>query len=389
MALYVDIHAIHPVGPNNLNRDLNGSPKTAEYGGVRRARVSSQAWKRPMRLAFRDKYSPENLGLRTKQVVKLLVEAIIELDESLSDDALQIALAVFNATKIKLDTPPKDKEDDLSEYTAKYLIFLSTAQIESVAQLAVELFREGGVEAVAKARKELKAKLKSDLSVDLALFGRMVADDQDLNVDASCQVAHALSTHRVGTEFDFFTAVDDAKQDMPEADAGAGMMGTVEFQTATFYRYATVNLTSLAEQLGGAEAAARALGGFVDVFATSMPTGKQNTFAAQTLPAALVVCLRSDRPMSWVGAFERPVYPRGYEGAEYTGYTDESVSRMLKYGGDLDLAFGNGAVVEFGLGLGDLKDKLTQSLGADKVLPSLTELCAAVEDASREQLEDK
>lgn len=389
MALYVDIHAIHPVGPNNLNRDLNGSPKTAEYGGVRRARVSSQAWKRPMRLAFRDKYSPENLGLRTKQVVKLLVEAIIELDESLSDDALQIALAVFNATKIKLDTPPKDKEDDLSEYTAKYLIFLSTAQIESVAQLAVELFREGGAEAVAKARKELKAKLKSDLSVDLALFGRMVADDQDLNVDASCQVAHALSTHRVGTEFDFFTAVDDAKQDMPEADAGAGMMGTVEFQTATFYRYATVNLTSLAEQLGGAEAAARALGGFVDVFATSMPTGKQNTFAAQTLPAALVVCLRSDRPMSWVGAFERPVYPRGYEGAEYTGYTDESVSRMLKYGGDLDLAFGNGAVVEFGLGLGDLKDKLTQSLGADKVLPSLTELCAAVEDASREQLEDK
>nr|WP_240030536.1 type I-E CRISPR-associated protein Cas7/Cse4/CasC [Thermus scotoductus] len=75
--------------------------------------------------------------------------------------------------------------------------------------------------------------------MDLALFGRMLADRPELGVDAAAQVAHALSTHKVDREFDFYTAVDDLN---PKEETGAGMMGDVEFYSATLYRYALVDL---------------------------------------------------------------------------------------------------------------------------------------------------
>lgn len=197
MAIFVDIHAIQSVGPNNLNRDLSGSPKTATFGGVRRARVSSQSWKRAMREDFRERYSPENMGIRTLRVVKLLSDEITRQDPSLEGEAIPIALAVFQAAGIKINAPKAKKGETVpvEEMVSGYLVFLSSAQVEAAAARAIDIYNEGGVDAVKKARKDLKKDLKADLSVDLALFGRMVAEDADLNVDASCQVAHALSTH--------------------------------------------------------------------------------------------------------------------------------------------------------------------------------------------------
>lgn len=391
MTVYVDIHAIQPVGPSNLNRDLSGSPKTATYGGVRRARVSSQSWKRPMRLAFREKYSPDNLGIRTKRIVELLADQIKEIDPSLEDEAVQIAAETFPIAGIKIPKPKvaKGEVPKAADYTSGYLVFVSQFQIENLAHIAVEAFQEGGTTALKTRRRDLKAALKRDLSVDLALFGRMIADDADLNVDASCQVAHALSTHQVGTEFDFFTAVDDVKQASEETDAGAGMMGTVEFNSATLYRYATVNATALAEQLGSDEAASKAIGGFVDVFATSLPTGKQNTFAAQTLPEALIVSVRTDRPMSRVGAFERPVYPQKHPDAPVVGYTEESVQRLVDYGNELDGVFGGGQVQELAVAVGEAGAVLRAGLPDGVVYDSLDSLCTAVTEVVSGELESK
>lgn len=147
--------------------------------------------------------------------------------------------------------------------------------------------------------KAAKAALSRDHSVDVALFGRMVADDANLNVDAACQVAHAISTHAVATEFDYYTAVDDQN---PAEETGAGMIGTIEFDSATLYRYATINVPALLRSLGDTEATAQAVEAFVRSFATSMPTGKQNTFANRTAPDAVVVMVRPDRPVNLVGA---------------------------------------------------------------------------------------
>jgi CRISPR system Cascade subunit CasC len=66
--IFLDVHALQTVPPSNLNRDDTGAPKTALYGGVPRARVSSQAWKRATRTYFADEHllEPSELGVRTK-----------------------------------------------------------------------------------------------------------------------------------------------------------------------------------------------------------------------------------------------------------------------------------------------------------------------------------
>ena len=319
MSTYVDIHIIQNLPPSCVNRDDSGSPKSAVYGGVRRLRVSSQSWKRATRLYFNDILDAKDVGVRTKRVVEVLAERITEDAPELAGDAAALAKKVFAATKIKLSSP-RGKKDAPQE--SGYLLFLSTSQIARLAELAIASARDGE----ALDAKTIRKIFKEAHAVDIALFGRMVAEDPDLNVDAACQVAHAISTHAAENEYDFFTAVDDDKSRSEEEDAGAGMMGTVEFSSATMYRYATVNLDMLVENLGDGDAALRALEVFIKGFCLSMPTGKQNTFANRTLPEAVVVSVRDDQPVSLVGAFEKPIRTN-----EANGYLARSVGALAEH----------------------------------------------------------
>ena len=319
MSTYVDIHIIQNLPPSCVNRDDSGSPKSAVYGGVRRLRVSSQSWKRATRLYFNDILDAKDVGVRTKRVVEVLAERITEDAPELAGDAAALAKKVFAATKIKLSSP-RGKKDAPQE--SGYLLFLSTSQIARLAELAIASARDGE----ALDAKTIRKIFKEAHAVDIALFGRMVAEDPDLNVDAACQVAHAISTHAAENEYDFFTAVDDDKSRSEEEDAGAGMMGTVEFSSATMYRYATVNLDMLVENLGDGDAALRALEVFIKGFCLSMPTGKQNTFANRTLPEAVVVSVRDDQPVSLVGAFEKPIRTN-----EADGYLTRSVEALAEH----------------------------------------------------------
>ena len=228
----------------------------------------------------------------------------------LTENALSLAEGVFKAAKIKL-SPPRGKKNAPQE--SGYLLFLSTSQIARLAELAIVSAHSGE----ALDAKTVKKIVKEAHAVDIALFGRMVADDTDLNIDAACQVAHAISTHAAENEYDFFTAVDDEKSRSEEEDAGAGMMGTIEFSSATMYRYATINVDLLRHNLGDNEATLKALEVFIKGFCLSMPTGKQNTFANRTIPETVVVTVREDQPVSLVGAFEEAVpadASRGYAG---------------------------------------------------------------------------
>lgn len=304
--LFLDIHAIQTVPPANINRDDTGSPKTAQYGGVTRARVSSQSWKRAIRKYFNENGDLENVGIRSLEIVKYVANKIIEKDGSINlEDAMTMADKTINAAKIST----KDQK-------AKALFFLSDKQAEKFAQASIDKVTD---------KKQLEAILNDDISIDIALFGRMVADNTILNEDASSQVAHAISTHAIQSEFDFFTAVDDLA---PEDNAGAGMLGTVEYNSSTLYRYANIALHDFYRQLTNKEETINATKLFVKSFVESMPTGKINTFANQTLPQAIVVSLRSDRPLNMVSAFEEPIKSdNGYVGksieklfAEYTKY---------------------------------------------------------------------
>lgn len=150
------------------------------------------------------------------------------------------------------------------------LFFISAKQAEQLAALILNGDKD---------KKAYKDALKNAPSVDIALFGRMVADDSTLNIDAASQVAHSISTHAVQNEYDYFTAVDDCKI---SDDAGAGHLGTMEFNSSTLYRYATVNVTDLQKNVG--DETALAVRGFAEAMIRSMPTGKQNSYANKTLP---------------------------------------------------------------------------------------------------------
>ena len=315
----VEIHILQTMPPSNLNRDDTGSPKKAVYGGVTRARVSSQAWKRPTRLKFRELVDPNQLGIRTKRVVEVLTDRILRLDPAIDPETAQKAAqsVLQDAGGIKLSKPRSVKKtDDAGDNVSEpdqstYLLFLGTHQYDELAAIGKEAIASGGIKDFLKnkdVKKRVKGILQNDRAIDVALFGRMVADDTDLNVDAAAQVAHAISVQRVDFDSDYFTAVDDVKQDSDEeGDAGAAMIGDVEFNSATFYRYANVDVDRLLDTLGDANATVQAVTAFVDAFSTTVPNGKINTFAHNTLPDLVVVNLRDTQAVNLVGAFERPI----------------------------------------------------------------------------------
>ena len=325
--LYVDFHVLQTVPPSCINRDDTGSPKTAIYGGVTRARVSSQAWKHAMRQAFVEEslLDEEDVGKRTKKVTELVEKEIAALAPE--KDAAKLAKKTLDNAGIKND-----------EKGTKALFFISQAQIKALATLAVA----DDIEDKKTYKEALQKALRKNPSVDIALFGRMVADDPSLNFDAAAQVAHSISTHAVQNEYDYFTAVDDCQA---EDNAGAGHLGTVEYNSATLYRYATVNVMELERHLG-AEKAAEVVRSFGEAFIRSMPTGKQNTFANRTLPDAVYVTIREDQPVNLCGAFERAVRK------SLEGYAEPSKSALQAYAQQLYQSFAEAPAKSFTVGTG-------------------------------------
>lgn len=310
MSLYVDFYALQTVPPSNINRDDTGAPKTAEYGGTLRARVSSQAWKRAMRQSFHQTLKGENLGIRTKKAVSLIADQISSDRSDLADKAEDLAQNVLGATGMKIEESKRSGSDE-GTATTQYLVFIADSEIKGLAKLAEKWEDDENINPakVNKAMKDAaKAVFTGKQALDIALFGRMLADAPDLNTDASAQVAHAISVNTIRPEFDYFTAIDD---EASEDNAGAGMIDTVAFNSSTLYRYATIDASSLSKQLGDnvvdIHAASRAVADFADAFFRSMPTGKENTFANRTLPSLCVVVVRDSQPINAVTAFEKPV----------------------------------------------------------------------------------
>ena len=332
--LFLDIHVIQTLPPSNINRDDTGSPKTAVYGGVRRARVSSQSWKKAMRDYFKDKADNGYLGVRSKRIVEYVAKKILEIDETLSfEEAEKKSLEAFTSAGFTVT----------EENKLPTLFFLGDRQAGDFARAAIDNVKDAAT---------LRKIIKDNVSIDIALFGRMIADSKlnekikkenekgkkkknidneekeesriNLNEDASAQIAHAISTHGVQTEFDYFTALDDLSKD---AKPGAAMIDTIEYNSSTLYRYGNVALHEFYHQMKeNKEETKKAIILFVEAFLKSLPSGKINSFANQTIPSSVVVSLRKDRPVSLVGAFETPIKTK----LSQEGYVNESIEAMFK-----------------------------------------------------------
>nr|VDG62293.1 CRISPR system CASCADE complex protein CasC [Streptococcus thermophilus] len=359
MSLVIDIHALQTIPPSLINRDDTGAPKTAVFGGVPRQRVSSQSWKRAIRRYFETHFDSEQIGDRSKRLPEKIAR-LLEKEGLERSDAIARTEMLFKAAKIKTEIEKPKKGDEEAEHNpyprTTYLFFLSQQQVNRAVEELLSL-GDGKL-----SNSEAKKILDTDHSVDMAMFGRMIADDAAYNVDAAVQVAHAIGIHNSAPDFDYFTAVDDLAEEGQET--GAGMIGTVQMMSSTLYRYATVNLDGLEKNLGSAEVALQAAQHFIEAFVASMPTGKINTFANQTMPELVYVAVRDTRPVSLVNAFETPVLEESASNYQFGSETAAgrktrrtvAAERLAQEARDVEEVYGFTPRAAFVLGIGELSE---------------------------------
>lgn len=324
--MLIQFHFLQNYSPSNLNRDQSGSPKDAMFGSYKRGRISSQCLKRNIRRSdvFMEAFAGDGLlGMRTQQLPALVREKLVEL--ATTDEITAIITRVpeigRESTKGKKDddadeeTEVDDKPEEINAGETKQLIFLDTAyELPQLARKLLEQCRKYGVKDFANPKKVKISEITKALgqsvprSVDIALFGRMTTSDAFKNIQAASQVAHALSTHTVEQEFDYYTAMDDHPSAVGKV--GADMIGDIEFNSCTYYKYINVHWEGLIENLGGKEhqdVARRAVLALLNAAAIAQPSGKQNSFAAFNLPDFILVEVsEKNLPVSYANAFLKP-----------------------------------------------------------------------------------
>ena len=347
----IELHMIQNFAPSCLNRDDTNSPKDCLFGGVRRARISSQCIKRAIRKTFREDnlLPPENLAHRTKRLTEEVTKRLVDKGK---DPKLARIAATTGIGGLGLGVGDDGQTQYLvflGESGVRALVDWCAANWDTLADVADKM-REAEKDGSAKSAKEAKkaakeavpkelrkslgAVLDGSRAADLALFGRMLADLPDKNIHAACQVAHAISTNKVEMEMDFYTAVDDLK---PNEEPGADMMGVIGYNSACFYRYAVIDFDQLVTNLGGdRELAAKSVEAFLRASATAIPTGKQNTFAAHNPPDFILASVREcGAAVSLANAFVQPARPEGA-----ADLTRVSVNRLKDYSDKVAAVYG-------------------------------------------------
>ncbi|MDO9545157.1 MAG: type I-E CRISPR-associated protein Cas7/Cse4/CasC [Pelolinea sp.] len=330
--MFIEYHMIQNFAPSNLNRDDTNNPKDCEFGGARRARISSQCIKRAIRLEpVFTKITQVPTGERTRWLAAEIKKKLIGKGKA-AEEAQERSSAFVGALLGGMD---KGKEG-----RSKVLFYISEEEKNHIAAALLANWENLDDKQYEELAKQYKKAFENRSSApDIALFGRMLADDPKLSLDAACQVAHAISTHRVSMEVDFFTAVDDL---LDEEDSGAGMMGVTGFNSACFYRYACIDWEQLKDNLGGDSAlAAKTVEGFLRSSIQAVPTGKQNSFAAQNAPSFVMAVVRADGTCwSLANAFEKPV-----KADSHHSLTENSITALDKYWGNLKRVYGGDQLV--------------------------------------------
>ncbi len=334
--MLIEIHMLKNYPPVNLNRDDTGAPKTCVFGGTTRGRISSQCLKRSWRTSaqFKAEIGEENLGIRTRKLPALVADELLRLGAAKEYvDAVIPRITGFG------NKEGKETKDGL---TAQ-VMFFAPEDVKSAANAVKELLDTCKT---VKDVEKLKAKDLQNaitdaairpITLDIALFGRMVTSDAFRDVEASMQVAHAISTNKVSLESDYFTAMDDLLGSADLDEKGAAMIGDVDYNSSCYYLYASLDTDALRENLRYSEDAdnivRKALPALLRAMAFTDPGGKQNSFAGHVLPSAVMVeCKEQKVPVSLANAFVRPV--------SAVDPVEESIRRLADEADLTDRSFG-------------------------------------------------
>ncbi len=353
--MFIEFHLLQTFVPSNLNRDDNGYPKSGLFGGARRARISSQCIKRAIRTSdvFKSAIPSDDEGTRTRRMMELFAPRL--KDAGKNETEIEVVVKAFTTVYAGLD----DKDKNLSSV----LVYLSQEDIDAMSNAMLTNWdaildavpeKDGRRQYPKDTLKKIKP-LKDSIDAlvkqtaqrtsapDIALFGRMLADNPKLGLDAACVVANAASTHAVHEmEVDYFTAMDD---ELPQGEQGAGQINLTGFNSACYYRYASIDWEQLKANLRGQGLAAadkNVLRGTVDGFMRGLtdvvPSGMKNRFGQNNPPDLALAVIRTGGPgWSLANAFENPVNGE-------TGLMGQSVQKLDRYWNDLTRVYTNKSV---------------------------------------------
>ena len=340
----IELHILHSFPVSCLNRDDLGAPKSAVFGGVPRARVSSQCWKRVIREMASDLQGDLFAGKRTRFVIAQFKEAFIAAGKT-PEEASVLAELAADAT---------GKVDSLEKGNVKTLLYFSPQELQTIVDSLLDLDSDNLASAAAdptaskkdseKARKDLAALAKKASkgmgakvkdAADIAIFGRMVADDHSLTIDGAGLFSHAISTHRAENQVDFFSAVDDSKP--TGDDAGAGHIGTIEFNSACYYRCIVLNLDLLKNDYldhFSEEELHAVLDAFIRASVLAVPKARKNSMLSFNPPSYVLGLRRKGQPLSLANAFEKPVTNKG------EGYIQPSAKALENHLEEVEALYG-------------------------------------------------
>ena len=323
----IELHILQSFPVTCLNRDDLNAPKTAFFGGALRARVSSQSWKRAMRMFARDEQGTFFAGERSHHMIDPLTEAIKNKGID-SDTAQEWAEEILTTLGTK-DGKSKEK------FKTAVSLYLSPQELDGIAQSIKDQIDDKTKDDKKKInlKKAIQDAQPKDLA-DIAIFGRMVASDHSLQVEGAGLFSHALSTHEVANEIDFFSAIDDLQ---PQEVGGAGHIGTLEYSSACYYRYIGLNLDLLwqDDHLGALDGEERTttLNAFLRAALMAVPNARKNSMFGQTVPSHVLGLARRGQPLSLVNAFEAPIRSRnGFAESSEKALTTHYESVRTTYG---------------------------------------------------------
>jgi len=349
MSRFLQLHMLTSYPPANLNRDDLGRPKTAKMGGSDRLRVSSQSLKRTWRTSelFQTALA-EHLGTRTKILgVKIYQKlSAAGIKEKSAKTWAQAIAGQFGKLK------KEDKNDIYADLEIEQLVHISHAEQHAIDELLDKLINENR-EPTADELDLLRA---DEMAADIALFGRMLASKPAFNIEAACQVAHAISVHPVVIEDDYFTAVDDLNDH--SEDAGAAHIGETGFAAGLFYSYICINKALLLENLNGDEALTnKAIAALTETAVKVAPAGKQNSFGSRAYASFVLAEVGDQQPRSLSVAFLKPIDRQAED------YGLDAVSALEKQAENFDKVYGTCAEMRCRLnaltGEGSLQEMLT------------------------------
>ena len=327
MADFFQLHLLTAFGPSNLNRDDTGRPKSVVFGGVPRLRISSQSLKRAWRTSsvFASRLDG-HLAHRTQRLGKDVLERLIQgdMDEAQALEVARSIAGAFGKLKGKGDQQPAFIEQ---------LAFVSPEEQARAFQLDDEALVQARAGETVDGHQAGDLLQSSDTAADIAMFGRMLAENPKFNREAAVQVAHAMTTHRAIPEDDYYTAVDDLKSRDEPDDAGAGFVGVQEFGSGVFYLYICVDRGLLLRNLDGTHSIRDAsLAALVEAATTVAPRGKQSSFASRARAMYVLAEKGSAQPRSLAGAFLKPI-----AGSDQGG---QSIAALESFRDRLDAAYG-------------------------------------------------